>query len=126
MQWGGGGLENAELVDGACNPNSLPSQEDITILIVYNFHRDLKHSSVSQTLTSIRQKMWIPRGRSMLCVLHKCYVCRRFEGGAYKMPQFTPFPLFRITQSAFVSATVLDYLGTVYVKNAGDTCTLYI
>ena len=92
-----GRLENADLTQGARLPMLLPKAAKYTQLIVDRAHRKSLHVGVSQTLSLIRQKYWIPGGRSAVkTVLLKCSVCRHYEGGPYKMPSMPPLPTKRV------------------------------
>ncbi|CAC5390307.1 unnamed protein product [Mytilus coruscus] len=48
-------------------------------------------------------------------------MCRRFEGGAYKMPAMAPLPKSRVSQDVPFSSDGLDYLGTIQVKFECET-----
>lgn len=116
-----GRFENADLSEAARIPILLPRGEDFTRLIIERIHKDLFHSGVSQTLSKLRHKFWIPQGRSTVRqVLRHCLVCRRFEGGHYGMPKMPPFPRSRVSQSIPFASTGLDYLGPIYVKYDGE------
>ena len=49
-------------------------------------------------------------------VLKRCTVCRRHEGGPYRMPEMAPLPKTHITEAIPFSKTGLDYLGPMYIK----------
>ena len=56
-------------------------------LNVKNIYESYKHIALKHTLTELRQRFWIIRGRSFVReVLRKCLVCRRFEGKTYHCP----------------------------------------
>ncbi|CAC5415551.1 unnamed protein product [Mytilus coruscus] len=86
-----GRLENADLCEGARKPILLPRKDILTNLLIERFHNQILHSGVSQTLGKLRQIYWIPQGRATVRqVIRHCKICRRFEGGAYKMPAMAP------------------------------------
>ena len=92
-----GRLENAEICEGAKYPLLLPKCHRYTDLIIQFYHKRAFHTGCAQTLSSIRQKYWIPQGRRVVkCVLKKCTICRRHEGGPYKMPLMPPIPTERV------------------------------
>ena len=77
-----GRLENADLTQRARLPVLLPKTANYTTLVIDRAHRNSLHAGVSQTLSLIRQRYWIPGGRSAVkSVLLKCSVCRHYEGG---------------------------------------------
>lgn len=92
-----GRLQNLDFTEGARCPILLPKNDMLTSLIVQNTHRKLLHSGVSQTLSRIRYTYWIPQRRAIVrTVLRNCLVCRKQEGGPYKMPTLAPYPKSRL------------------------------
>ena len=52
----------------------LNSEHYLSELIVKHLHTKLKHSPVKQTLTELRQKFWLCRGRNFVRkVLKNCF-----------------------------------------------------
>lgn len=112
-----GRLEHAELSEGSRFPILLPKNGRFTVLIIESLHKQNLHAGVSQTLALTRRKFWIPHGRATeRSVLKHCVVCRRYEGGNYKMPPMAPLPRSRVSRSVPFSRTGLDYLGPLYIK----------
>ena len=75
------------------------------------------HAGVSQTLSLIRHRFWIPQGRSAVRkVLRSCTVCRRHESGPYKMPLMPPLPAERVSESPPFTCTGVDYFGPLFIK----------
>ena len=82
-------------------------------------HKQNFHSGVSQTLSQIRYRFWIPRGRATVRkVIGQCVICRRHEVGPYKMPSMPPLPSSRVAEAIPLSRTGLDYLGPLFIKAA--------
>ena len=91
------------------------------MLIIEMIHKKSLHSGVSQTLSQIRNRYWIPHGRAAVgFVLKTCVVCHRHEGGKYKMSPMALLPRSRVSQSVPFSRTGLDYLGPLYIKTEQD------
>ena len=112
-----GRLENACLTENARCPILLPKMDWYTKLVIEKTHKEILHSGVSQTLSRIRLRFWIPHGRAVVkTVLKSCTVCRRFEGGSYKTPPLCSYPKARVTESTPFSFVGLDYMGPLYVK----------
>lgn len=112
-----GRLENADISEAARLPILLSRGEDLTHLIIENVHKEQFHSGVSQMLSKLRHKYWIPQGRSTVRqVLRRCLVCRKYEGGPYRMPPMAPYPRSKVSRSVPFSNTGLDYLGPIYVR----------
>ncbi|XP_053395705.1 uncharacterized protein LOC128555912 [Mercenaria mercenaria] len=122
-----GRLENANLSEGARHPILLPKNDHLTELIIERTHKELLHSGISQTLAKTRQKFWIIHGRATVkTVLNKCVLCRRHEGGSYKMPPMSALPSSRVTESTPFSRTGLDYFGPIYLKTSGEEKKVWI
>ena len=101
-----GRIDEARISESARRPVLLPKQERFTHLLIEKIHKENMHSGVSQCLSSVRYKYWIPHGRATVrFVIGKCLVCRRHEGGPYKMPSFAPLPKTRITEATPFSRT---------------------
>ena len=82
-------------------------------------HKQSCHSGVSQTLNQIRYRFWIPHGRAgVRNVIGQCVVCRRLEGGPYKIPPMRPLPSS--------SRTGLDYLGPLLIKAADGAKKVWV
>lgn len=112
-----GRIDEARISESARRPVLLPKGERFTHLLIEKIHKENMHSGVSQCLSSVRYRSWIPQGRATVrVVIGKCLVCRRHEGGPYKMPSFAPLPKTRVTESTPFSRTGLDYLGPMFVK----------
>ena len=122
-----GKLDNAELTEGSRRPVLLPNSDNFTRLVIEKTHRQSLHSGVSQTLSQVRHRFWIPKGRAVVRqVIQKCSVCRRHEGGPYRMPPMAPLPPLRVTEAIPFSRTGLDYLGPLYLKSAEGTKKVWI
>ncbi|XP_045185375.2 uncharacterized protein LOC123543362 [Mercenaria mercenaria] len=113
-----GRLEHASMSEGSRRPILLPQKERFTELIIEKCHKQCLHSGVSQTLSNLRSNYWIPQGRATVRkVLGSCNVCRRHEGGSYKMPSMPPLPKSRVSESVPFSKIGLDYLGPLYIRS---------
>ena len=122
-----GRLENAELTEGARLPVLLPKGDKCTQLLIDRIHRNSLHVGASQTLSLIRQKYWIPQGRSAVrAALLKCSVCRHYEGGPYKMPSMPPLPTKRVSQSSPFSHSGVDYFGPLFVKSRYENKKVWV
>ena len=94
-----GRLENAEIPYTTRHPALLCKQHHVTLLIIQDAHKRVKHNGVKETLTEIRSRYWIVRGRQFVRkVLHKCIVCRKFEGLPQSAPPPPPLPEFRVRE----------------------------
>ena len=115
----GGRLSNANLPFNTKHPVLLDSQHHLTTLIVRDAHAKIQHNGVCETL---RAKYWIIRGRSFVRkVLHKCVICRRFEGRRHYPPPPPPLPEFRVKKAPAFTYTGVDYAGPLYIKGPNLT-----
>ena len=113
-----GRLENSALPYQAKYPALLPSKHHLTSLIVQECHGNVKHRGVKDTLTELRSRYWIPKGRQMVkTLLRKCTVCSKIQGRPYSAPAVPDLPGFRVENSYPFANTGVDFAGPLYVKN---------
>ena len=113
----GGRLDKAEMPYSTRHPIILPRSHHYTLLIIRRAHKRVLHSGVKETLTEMRSKYWVVKGRAMVKkVLHSCVICRRFEGLPYRAPPPPPLPSFRVNEQPPFTYTGVDYAGPVFVR----------
>ncbi|KAL5497136.1 hypothetical protein EMCRGX_G013555 [Ephydatia muelleri] len=92
-----------------------------TTLVILHSHEKVLHGGVKETLTELRSRFWVVKGRSIVRkLLHKCVVCKKVDGKPYASSLPPPLPEFRVTQSTPFAFTGLDYAGPLYLKGTGD------
>ena len=112
-----GRLTNADLPQETITPILLPRKERFVQLMIEDMHRKLFHAGVNHTLSQMRTKYWIPQARAEIkYVLRRCRICRKHQGGPYKMPLMSPWPKGKLSKSIPFKKTGLDYFGPLYVK----------
>ena len=89
-----GRLTNAKVPYTTRHPIMLHRSDHITMLIVKEAHERVQHNGTKETLTEVRSKYWIVKGRQLVRKL--IYRCRRYEGLAFKSPPPPPLPKFRV------------------------------
>ena len=62
----GGRLQNADIPFASKHPILLPRKHPFTALIVLDAHQRVGHNGVKETLTEVRQRYWVVRGRSLV------------------------------------------------------------
>ena len=98
-------------------PILLLKTHPLTSLIVKQAHERVCHIGVKETLAETRAKYWIPSGRSFTRkIIHKCVICRRFEGLPFKAPQPPPLPECRVKEAAAFSYTGVDFAGPLVIR----------
>ena len=122
-----GRLENAELPSDTKNPILLDAGHHVTTLIVMESHRRVMHCGVKATLTQIRARFWIVRGRQFVRkILHRCTTCRRLEGQPYRAPPAPPLPEIRVKEATPFLYTAVDFAGSLYVKSLQQSASLKV
>ena len=122
-----GRIANAHVSFSTKHPILLHKDHWLTKLFVRNAHERVFHNGVKETLTENRSRFWIVRGRTFVRqIIHKCVICRRFEGLAYRTPPAPPLPTFRVTEGppfTFTGAVMLQTarFGSGYTPHSEGT-----
>ena len=113
-----GRIANAETVSYSTKfPILLPSDHHLTKLYVLNAHVRVLHDGVKATLTELRSRIWLVKGRSTVKkILRECVVCKKYEGQHYRIPPPPPLPSFRVQEAPPFSHTGVDFAGPLYIK----------
>ena len=115
-----GRLNNAPLSNSSKNPIILPTKHHFTDLVVIDNHERTFHSGINITLSSLREKYWIIRGRETVKrVLHACVLCKKIEGVPYNREVY-PTSLKReypkILRSPIRGLTLLAHISSIYCE----------
>ena len=112
-----GRLGNADLPELMKHPMFLDKKHHFTRLVVRECHTRLMHGGVKETLTQMRSKYWIVRGRQFVrMLLNECKLCKRYNSRPLSGPPSPPLPEYRVQVSPPFSATGVDYAGPLYLK----------
>ena len=113
----GGRLENADIPYATRHPILLHKNHHLTILLIENAHRRVAHDGVKETLTELRSRYWVVKGRSLVkVIIRRCQTCRRFEGLPFRAPPPPPLPTFRVKESPPFTYTGVDFARPLFVK----------
>ena len=113
-----GRLGNTDLPYSAKYPILLHKSYHLSLLIVRDAHNRVMHDGVKETLTEIRSKYWIIRGRQLVrMVLQRCVICRRFEGLPFNPPPPPPLPDFRVREQPAFTYAGVDFAGPLYTRD---------
>ena len=116
-----GRLQNADLPFTAKHPILLPRKHPYTSLLVDDAHRRVSHNGVKETLTEVRQRYWIVKGRSLVrAAIHRCVTCKKHEGSPFSGPPPPPLPEFRIKEDPAFTYTGVDFAGPLFVRDASS------
>ncbi len=89
----GGRLHNADIPYSVKYLILLERGHPFTELVVRRAHVRVCHNGVKETLTEVRSRYWIPKGRSLArAIIHKCVICKKLEGAPYDSPIAPPLP----------------------------------
>ena len=122
-----GRIQNAAVPYSTKHPILLPKNHHVTSLLVMEAHCRVLHNGVKETLTELRERFWIIRGRSIVKkVIHQCRTCRRHEGAPYSAPRPPPLPKFRVEEAPPFTFTGVDFAGPLYVKSGAGMEKVWI
>ena len=114
-----GRLSNAPLPTFSKSPILLPAKHAFVKLLIKQTHDQVKHSGINATLTALRERYWVLRGRETVKgVVRHCVVCRRYEASPCKPSQFADLPSNRVSDDPPFTHIGLDFAGPLYVKGA--------
>ena len=116
-----GRLSNSNLSYSAKFPILLDAAHHLTTLIVWSCHGRVMHGGVKETLTELRSKFWLVRGRNFVRrLIFKCVICKKQDGRPYKALSSPPLPEFRVKEAPPFTYVGLDYVGPLYVKPTNE------
>ena len=113
-----GRISNAPISFDARFPIFLPHDHSFTLLVVRHYHSVVLHNGVKETLNELRNLYWVPKARVLIKkLIHRCYICRRYDSKPYRYPVAPPLPSSRLADDYPFKFTGIDYAGPLYVKN---------
>ena len=125
-----GRIANASLSSSARTPILLPAKHAFTNLTIRNIHNLVKHSGIRDTLTNLRERFWILRGRETVKkIIRHCVVCQRFDAAPCKPPPFADLPTNRVSDDPPFTNVGIDFAGPFYVKenvNNAECVKVYV
>ena len=116
-----GRLQHAEIAASSKCPVLVPPGEHLTNLFIRKAHRYNLHGGVQETLATIRQQFWIPKGRQAVRkVIRKCIICRKVEGRTCIYPGPPSLPLHRVVLNRPFENVGVDYSGPIVITKTED------
>ena len=99
-------------------PIYLPSDKLFTEKLVIDSHLSTGHGGVSMTMSSVRERFWVPRLRKLLQKLRlKCAGCKRFHARAFNSPPPGILPKDRTEASRPFEVIGVDYAGPIRYRS---------
>lgn len=98
-------------------PNSARSH--LTRYLIYYFHANNFHVGVEHTLTLLRSRYWVPRGRAAVYhTVKSCTVCQRYRARPFRQPTQSNLPSFWLQETKFPFTKVgVDTAGPLLIEN---------
>ena len=120
----GGRLQRSDLPFDAKHPLILPPNAHFTLLVIRKYHGEVgKHArGVNATLSDLRQRYWIVRGRETVkTVIRDCVLCKKLRKHTLEQIMAS-LPEHRVTVPLRAFARVgVDYGGPYIVKITRNT-----
>lgn len=89
-------------------------------LLIQHVHHEIKHSGTADTLSTVRERYWILKGRQAVKKMIKsCVTCNKLEGLPYASVAPPDLPSFRTSEDPPFSHTGVDFAGPLYTKGDG-------
>ena len=96
----------------------LPSDSHISKIITLDVHESVLHSRMDSTLTRVRSRFWVIRGRQTVKkVIKPCVLCKWFQGHTLKPRPIADLPSYRVCSEHPFDTTGIDYAGPLLVKD---------
>ena len=112
-----GRISNTSLSTSSKSPILLPAKHTFVKLVIKQTHDRVKHSGINATLTALRERYWVLRGRATVKkVIRRCVVSRRYEASSCKPSHFADLPSHRVSDDPPFTHIRLDFAGPLYVK----------
>ena len=115
-----GRINNSQLPTASKNPILLPSNHPWVKLVIQHVHQEISHSGTADTLSTIRERYWILKGRQAVKkILRSCVTCSKLEGVPYSSVVPPDLPSIRSSDDPPFAHSGINFAGPLFVK-AGD------
>ena len=113
----GGCIADAPIALDAKFPMIVPPKHHVAQLLIASVHQKLLHTGQNHILAHLREKFWIPNGRSAVRkVVRSCMTCKK-QRAATMEQMMSALPAFRTTAyEPCFTYTGVDYFGPLNVK----------
>ena len=98
-------------------PIMLSRNHKLSELIIRECHKKVMHRGIKQTLTELRGKYWIIRGRSFVKkLISSCVTFKRIHGRPYPYPATPELPAERLFEGRPFMAIGVDHCRPIFIK----------
>ena len=116
----GGRIHKSLLPEEEKHPIILPSNHPVIKLLIEDVHRCELHAGVEHTLSVLRQRFWLIKGRSTVRqTLRNCLICRHYQTKPFGQ-QMAPLSEDRIKPAPPFTNVGLDFAGPLYLKDSDE------
>ncbi|KRX51201.1 hypothetical protein T05_3101 [Trichinella murrelli] len=113
----GGRLGRAQSEEETKFPALLHRKGMIVDLLITREHNRQLHAGVAQTLSALRERFWILRGRSAVeRVLRTCWICRRVAARPFRQ-RMGDLPAARVNPARPFSNVGIDFVGPLLIRS---------
>ena len=100
------------------HPVLLPSSNYFTKRLILYTHDKVCHAGVEFTLTELRLKYWIIKGRETVRkIINPCVTCKKVQGKVLRPPPTPALPEYRVCVEFPIQVTGFDFAGPLFVKD---------
>ena len=109
------------------HPILIAGDRHFTELLVRDCHNDVMHAGVEATVSRLRRRFWIVKGRQCVkSILRRCVICKRYQGRVMNSPETPNLPNFRISDTYSFCNIGLDYAGPLYVRESAKAVAVKV
>ncbi|XP_064475845.1 uncharacterized protein LOC135389743 [Ornithodoros turicata] len=120
-----GRLQESDLPYAQRHPVVLPKKNHYSEMLIRQYHWDLLHAGVRDTLVHLRERYWVVQGRQTVKkILKRCVVCQRFNARSSQQ-EAAPLPSPRVTKSEPFEVVGVDFAGPLVVKTQRSTKQMF-
>ena len=117
-----GRLNNASFPVETKNPILMPIKNPIVDLLIGDTRQTVKHSSVDSTLTALRERFWILRGRQAVKqVLRRCIICKKLDGLSYPTCNSPDLLRIRVAQDPPFTHVGIAFAGPSFAQPSSSS-----
>ncbi|RCN34276.1 hypothetical protein ANCCAN_19886 [Ancylostoma caninum] len=120
-----GRIDSSDLPLDAITPIVLSTESRVTSLLILHTHSCNNQCGINHTLTELRQRFWIPKGRTTVkkVLNNDCFHCKRFKAKPFALPPFPTHPARRTTPPQYPFQNVgMDFFGPMLcLRNDNET-----